>query len=351
MAQRWKQKPAGSNWGEFGPDDQRGRMNYVTREKVLQGIAEVKEGISFALSLPLDYPGGATLNPRRSPPRLAATIRDGKSAGKQNFCFPLADDEPELTDVVSDDRVLLTLQYSTQWDSFAHIGSRFDADGDGKREIVFYNGFRAGEHIVPSKGNAATHGWDKYEGSEARALGIENLAEHGAQGRGVMLDLHHHYGRERRAVGYDELMKLMDEDRVEVEKGDMVCVYTGFADLLLEMRKQPDAKLLHASCSGLDGRDERLLQWISDSGLAILASDNYAVEIIPVSLSKPKPAALMPLHEHCLFKNGIHLGEMWYLSDLARWLRSHRRSRFLLTAPPLRLPGAVGSPATPVATV
>ncbi len=351
MAQRWKQRPPGSNWGEFGPDDQRGRMNYVTREKVLQGIAEVKEGISFPLSLPLDYPGGATLNPRRSPPRLAATIRDGKSAGKQNFCFPLADDEPELTDVVSDDRVLLTLQYSTQWDSFAHIGSRFDADGDGRREIVFYNGFRAGEDLVPASERRDSEPWARYEGTEAKALGIQNLAEHGAQGRGVMIDLHHHYGRERRAVGYDELMKLMDEDRVEVEKGDMVCVYTGFADLLLEMRKQPDAKLLHASCSGLDGRDERLLQWVSDSGLAILASDNYAVEIIPVSLSKPKPAALMPLHEHCLFKNGIHLGEMWYLSELARWLRSHRRSRFLLTAPPLRLPGAVGSPATPVGTV
>ena len=351
MAQRWKQRPPGSNWGEFGPDDQRGRMNYVTREKVLQGIAEVKDGISFPLSLPLDYPGGATLNPRRSPPRLAATIRDGKSAGKQNFCFPLADDEPDLTDVISDDRVLLTLQYSTQWDSFAHIGSRFDADGDGKREIVFYNGFRAGEDLVPASSKNDAEPWARYEGTEARALGIENLAEHGAQGRGVMIDLHHHYGRERRAVGYDELMKLLDQDRVEVEKGDMVCLYTGFADLILEMRKQPDAKLLHSSCSGLDGRDERVLQWISDCGLAILASDNYAVELIPVSLSKPKPAALMPLHEHCLFKNGIHLGEMWYLTELARWLRSRRRSRFLLTAPPLRLPGAVGSPATPVGTV
>jgi hypothetical protein len=351
MAQRWKQRPPGSNWGEFGPDDQRGRMNYVTREKVLQGIAEVKDGISFPLSLPLDYPGGATLNPRRSPPRLAATIRDGKSAGKQNFCFPLADDEPDLTDVISDDRVLLTLQYSTQWDSFAHIGSRFDADGDGKREIVFYNGFRAGEDLVPDSSKNDAEPWARYEGTEARALGIENLAEHGAQGRGVMIDLHHHYGRERRAVGYDELMKLLDQDRVEVEKGDMVCLYTGFADLILEMRKQPDAKLLHSSCSGLDGRDERVLQWISDCGLAILASDNYAVELIPVSLSKPKPAALMPLHEHCLFKNGIHLGEMWYLTELARWLRSHGRNRFLLTAPPLRLPGAVGSPATPVGTV
>src|ERR1041385_7979842 len=245
----------------------------------------------------------------------------------------------------------LTLQYSTQWDSFAHVGSRFDADGDGKREIVFYNGFRAGEDVLPSKGGESGESWARFEGTEAKALGIQNLAEHGAQGRGVMIDLHHHFGRSRTAVDYDALMKLMDQDRVEVEKGDMVCLYTGFADLMLEMRKQPDAKLLHASCSGLDGRDPRVLNWISDSGLAILASDNYAVEIIPVSLSRPKPAALMPLHEHCLFKNGIHLGEMWYLTELARWLRRQRRNRFLLTAPPLRLPGAVGSPATPVGTV
>src|SRR6185503_5603180 len=137
----------------------------------------------------------------------------------------------------------------------------------------------------------------------------------------------------------------------EIEKGDMVCLYTGFADVLLEMRKKPDAKLLHQTCSGLDGRDERLLSWISDSGLAGLAADNYAVEIIPTSLSRPAPAALMPLHEHFIFKNGIHLGEMWYLATLARWLRGRQRHRFLLTAPPLRLPGAVGSPATPVATV
>ena len=42
---------------------------------------------------------------------------------------------------------------------------------------------------------------------------------------------------------------------------------------------------------------------------------------------------------------------MWYLGALARWLTANGRNRFLLTAPPLNLPGAVGSPATPVATV
>ena len=41
----------------------------------------------------------------------------------------------------------------------------------------------------------------------------------------------------------------------------------------------------------------------------------------------------------------------WYLTELAAWLRESGRSRFLLTAPPLRMPGAAGSPVTPVATV
>jgi len=48
---------------------------------------------------------------------------------------------------------------------------------------------------------------------------------------------------------------------------------------------------------------------------------------------------------------GPLLGELWRLTPLANWLREHARSRFLLTAPPLRLPGAVGSPVTPIATV
>ena len=165
------------------------------------------------------------------------------------------------------------------------------------------------------------------------------------------MDLNRHFGRERHAVTYDDLMKILEKDAVEIEKGDMVCLYTGFADVILELKKNPDPKLLHGTCSGLDGRDARLLQWISDSRLACLIADNYAVEIIPTSLASPRPHASMPLHEHCIFKNGIHLGELWYLTGLARWLREHGRNRFLLTAPPLRLPGAVGSPATPIATV
>ena len=115
--------------------------------------------------------------------------------------------------------------------------------------------------------------------------------------------------------------------------------------------REPTVEQLENTSAQLDGRDERLLQWITDSEIVALIADNYAVEALPSREGGAPCCAGLPLHEHCLFKNGIHLGELWWLTPLARWLRAHGRHRFLLTAPPLRLPGAVGSPATPIATV
>ena len=57
MASRWVRRPEGSTWGDFGPDDQLGRLNLLTPEKVREAVAEIHEGLSFCLSLPLDFPG------------------------------------------------------------------------------------------------------------------------------------------------------------------------------------------------------------------------------------------------------------------------------------------------------
>lgn len=341
---RWKIRPEGSTWGDFGDDDERGRTNLLTPEKVLQSVAEVKAGQSFCLSLPLDYPGGNELMPFRFPPRHLTAPR----GDRQNFNFPLQSYNDAFTDVVSDDAVLLYTQYSTQWDSLAHVGSLFDADGDGRPEPVYYNGWRAGEDIEGPAGKAQCDGL--VEGSFAHRLGIARMAETGVQGRGVLIDLERRFDQQRVLVDYGALMDICREDGIEVEPGDMVCLYTGFADLLLSMNRQPDKEKLHNACAVLDGRDQRLLQWITDSQLSVLIADNYAVEAYPARPADG-PCAALPLHEHCLFKLGVHLGELWYLGELARWLRKHNRNRFMLTAPPLRLPGAVGSPATPVATV
>ena len=81
-----------------------------------------------------------------------------------------------------------------------------------------------------------------------------------------------------------------------------------------------------------------------------MCADNPMVEKIE-GVERCAGTPMLPLHHHCLVKLGIHLGEFWWFGGIAPWLTAHGRAHFLLTAPPLNLPGAVGSPATPVATV
>jgi kynurenine formamidase len=352
MTKRWRQRPSGSTWGDWGDDDELGRINLVTPDKVLQGVREVEAGISFCLSLPLDYPGGNALNQRRYPPVLTPTEdMDGNAGTFYNVHMSEMADfgDPKYVDVWADDVVTLSLQYSTQWDSLAHVGAEFDADGDGTEEAVYYNGYRAGTDLVGPTPDAAGDG-----GSHrcfARHLGLEHMAYHGVQGRGVLVDLAAHLGDDWRAVDRDLLEAIMAEDDVTVEPGDMLLLHTGFATRILEYEREPDPKKIFTLCSYLDARDESLLEWIAESQISALVADNYAVEGLLGRDRIEGRHSFLPIHNLCLFKLGVPLGEMWYLHELASWLREHGRSRFLLTAPPLRMPGIVGSPLTPVATV
>ncbi|HTR68862.1 MAG TPA: cyclase family protein [Mycobacteriales bacterium] len=352
MTRRWARRPEGSTWGDWGEDDELGRINLLTADKVLAGAREVQAGVTFSLSLPLDFPGGSVLNQRRYPPKLAPTEdMNGVADTFYNVRMSEMPDwgDPKYVDVWADDVVTLSLQYSTQWDSLAHVGAEFDADGDGVEEAVYYNGYRAGVDLVGPAEDASGDGTGQR--CFARHLGLEHMAAHGVQGRGVLVDLAHHLGHDWTAVNLSTLREIMAADGVVVEPGDMLVLHTGFATDVLAMNKELDPRRIFTLCSYLDAHDEELLQWIADSQISALIADNYAVEGLLGKDRDPSRHSFLPIHHLCLFKLGVPLGEMWYLSDLATWLREHDRSRFLLTAPPLRLPGAVGSPLTPVATV
>ncbi len=338
MAQKWKQRPEGSNWGEFGPDDQLGRLNHLTEENTLQAAREIKVGRRFCLSLPLDVPRTNATNARRQPPEFKPVVRDGEVA----FNLILGKYSPGETAVNSDDAVLIYNQHSTQWDSFGHMGSMFDANGDGEAEPIQYNG-----HSICDE-----NGKPRFGELGAWNLGIEHMARQCVQGRGVLVNLKQHYGEESHPVGYDDLMRILEADGVEVEQGDILAVYTGYADLLLALGNDIPADLPGTRCSAFDGRDDKLLKWIDDSGIAALTCDNRAVEYEHGSLPDGcESGAMLAIHELCLFKLGIHLGEMFYFTELAEWLTANNRYRFFMTAPPLHLPGAVGSPANPIGTV
>ncbi|MBH0121602.1 cyclase family protein [Rhodococcus sp. CX] len=347
MTKRWTHRPPGSTWGDWGEDDELGRINLLTPEKVLEGVREVEHGISFSLSLPLDYPGGSAMNQRRYPPILRPT--EDLQHNQDTFYNVVARDtiNPNFIDVWSDDVVTMWLQYSTQWDSLAHQGALFDADGDGVSEAVYYNGFRSGTDIVGPQEDAKGDGSGST--SFARHLGLEHMAAHGVQGRGVLVDIAHHLNSDWQPVDLKTLQDIMKADNVVVEPGDMLLLHTGFATQVLEWGKNPDPDRIKAMYPYLDATDDDLLQWITDSQISALIADNYAVEGWPPDSDTPH--SLLPIHNLCLFKLGVPLGELWYLHDLAKWLREHNRSRFLLTAPPLYLPGTQGSPLTPVATV
>lgn len=330
---RWLKRPEGANWGEFGEQDTVGRMNLVTPERRRRALAEAREGEVFLLGLPLDHPR-SQLFPGRVPPQLAPTT---DAQGRVMY-----DWQPTggATDVVNDDRVTMDLQYSTQWDGLGHYGVAFDADNDGVAEHVFYNGYRSDGDFVQPSGDRAPR---------ALALGIEKLAQTCVQGRGVLVDIRGALANRHGAVGYEGLQRALAVQGASVEAGDFLCVYTGYSDLLLQGGAQVDPAAL-GRCPGLDGFDPELLKWIDQVGLAAICADNPMVEKI-AGVERCAGKALLPLHEHCLVKLGIHLGELWWFGGIAPWLATHGRAHFLLTAPPLNLPGAVGSPATPIGTV
>ena len=336
---RWINRPEGSNWGDFGADDQLGTLNYITETERLAAVSEIREGRAFCLSLPLDLPGNVQLNPRRHPPRLAPTC-----LGETPYInYPLSNVDPMLKDVLSDDQVLMSMQYSTQWDSLAHVGALFDADGDGVAERCYYNGYRADEDVL-GDGEVGDHA------SYACRLSVAEMAKTPVQGRSVLIDFTRHFGRERVIVTREILENVLDKDGIEIRQGDILMLRTGYAEALTEMQDAPDPQhLQHRVGAVLDGTDAALHEWITDSRIAAIAADNYAVEN---PHADPHACCLrLPLHHHCLFKLGLPLAELWYLRDLATALEAAGRYSAFLTAPPLYLPGAIGSPVTPVATI
>ena len=325
-------RPERSNWGDWGENDKVGQLNLISDDVVVEAAKEIKVGKRFCLSLPLDLPGNNVLNMIRKEPRLKPIIRE--KAEYYNYRWDLKD--KRLTDIASDDSVIIDLQFSTQWDGLCHRGAMFD-QGNGP-EPLYYNGFKAKDTACVTV-------------DEALPIGIENMADTGVQGRAVLVDLKNEVGTDERVeVGYDLLMSIMDKQKVKIKKGDILCLWTGLDELIIENNKS-EGRNLKNKCAVLDGWDDKLLEWIASSDISAIASDNLAIEGVGKKIPDGYKGSALPLHEQCIFKLGMHLGELWYLAEIANWLKVNDRNTFFLTAPPLKLRGAAGSPVTPVGTV
>lgn len=297
-----------SAWGLFGAEDNVGLVNLMTPERIARAARLVVRGAAF----PLDAPIGAfepSTSPVRTPPRHTVLHPPG------SFSF----------DDLYDN---FYTQAGSQWDSLGHVGYDIGA---------YYNGATA-DDIACGGRNTIAH-WSR----------------HGIAGRGVLLDMTRNFAGsaayhpgESKAFGVDDLERARRTADVEFEPGDVVLLYTGFAEWYLgqsvEERKQLRRPL---SSPGL-AQSEDVVEYLWNAHVAAVVADNHAVEVWPVDFG-PEYPPLSFLHRVLIGQLGMALGELWWLKDLADDCALDGRYTCFLASAPFNAPNGIGSTANAVA--
>lgn len=296
-----------SNWGRWGADDELGALNYITPAKRVEAAALVRRGETFSLCVPLtggqgpQTGAGSRVNPLHF---MTATgcdptnrVRLGGDAG------------------YTDDFIGISVQGGTQWDALCHIfygGS-------------MYNGFPATD--VTSQG-AARNGIDKVHAEFVS--------------RGVLLDIAALKGVECLDPGYPittaDLLEAEQAQGVSFGEGDVVVVRTG---QMATTHGFTDWSRFRGAEAGLHYETAELFD---DRRVAAVAADNMMVEA-----TAHLDGYYVPFHMLALVNLGIHLGEFWYLEDLAADCAADGVWEFLLVAQALPITGGTGSPLNPLA--
>ncbi|MDN4474736.1 cyclase family protein [Demequina sp. SYSU T00192] len=302
-----------SNWGRWGEDDAVGTLNLIDDEARTRAARLVRTGESLSLSLPFDMNGPQRGWRRRTNP-VHTMLDTGTDAerGLQGFPHGIGG---------ADDVIAMPLQCSTQWDGLGHI---FDHG-------MAWNGRRAGD-VVTSEGDLVT--------------GIEHAAPL-ITGRGVLLDLGRHLSPatgeldDGYAITPDDLDACIAAQgpTSEIGTGDIVLVRTG---QLARAKREGWGEYAGGPAPGLSFTTA---PWLRARDIAAIATDTWGFEVRPNEFEN----AFQPLHQVVIPHLGLTIGEMWDLDALADSCAASSRYEFLLTAAPLRITGAVGSPVNPIA--
>ena len=294
-----------SNWGRWGPDDQRGTLNLIDSEAVLRGRNAITSGRPFSLAIPFDQTGpqwDSANMPERVNPELRTYM--------VNLTF--TGDPADFT--TSDDSFRMGSQAATHLDSLAHAGY----------DELLWNDTPAS---VVSEGGAAQ-------------LGIEHVGALAT--RGVLLDIAGLHGvdhfDDNYAITGDDLSAAADRARIAVAPGDAALVRTGQMHYL----REGDKRRYSFPSPGLSTKS---IEWFRDHDVALVATDTITFEVYPCE----NPRVFMPVHMIQLRDMGLSQGQNWYLDALAADCASDGQYDFLLVATPIPLTGAVGAPAAPTA--
>jgi kynurenine formamidase len=296
-----------STWGAHGPDDEKGSLNHITAEHRVAAARLVRRGVVFSLAVPIkNGTGPMGHNPVGRFNPLHHMTATGDTRG------PL--DMGAGADF-SDDVLVIGCHATTHWDALSHVyyGDRL------------YNGYSASD----------------VDATGARRNGIDKVHSEFVS-RGVLLDVARSKSVDVLPAGYaitpEDLTICAERQGVEVGAGDIVLVRTG----ALGHVAGDDWSAFHAHPR--PGLHYSTAEWMLEHRVAAVAADNSGVEA-PSTLEGVRN----PLHMLALRDLGVHLGEYWYLEELADDCASDGRFDFMLVAQPLRIHGGVGSPINPLA--
>ena len=301
-----------SNWGRWGTDDVLGTLNYLDDAKRAQGATLVRRGVSFSLAQSFDMNGPQKGWRRRTNP-VHTMLDTGTDAERGNQGFPHGIGG-------ADDVIFMPLQASTQWDGLGHIFDHGNA----------WNGRRAGD-VVTSDGDLVT--------------GIQTATGR-MSGRGVLLDVGRVIGQDGElpdgfaiTTQHLEATIAAQGPTATIGRGDLVLVRTG---RLARARRDGWGDYAGGASPGLSFTTA---DWLHGSEITAIATDTWGFEVRPNEFDN----AFQPLHQVAIPHIGLFIGEMWDLDALATDCAADGVYEFWLSAEPLPVTGAVGSPVAPVA--
>lgn len=292
--------------GRWGKGDQLGAGHFLTPDVTLAALRMVKNGAVVDMSHVIEI-GAPRMAPNQSPyhiqagPTSAGSIRRRRKMGAKN------DAGSNL------ERIEMT----------THVGTHIDALGHFSKGDMLYGGYSATETV---------------DDFGLTNLGIEHMPP--MVTRGIILDVSRldggDYLESGRAVRVADLEKALAAGKLEIRRGDVVCINTGWGRFFMT----DNDKYLH----GEPGIDKDAARWLTAQDCVAIGADNMALEVLP---GTNHPEEIMPVHQHCLAEAGVHIIENLVMDELIQ--KDVRQFCFMLSA--IKLKGATGCPVRPIAIV
>ena len=297
-----------NNWGRWGPDDQRGTLNFITDDVVRRATGLVRDGKVLSLALPLseDGPQLGFVRGRTNPEHRMIAVHELMGGGTEDL---LGVDGVRF----NDDAVSMGLQAATHWDGLSHV----------------------------SYAGRMWNGVDPADVDEAGAhrLGVETYGP--LVSRGVLLDLARAAGVGRLDGGLALTPAHLDAAEglagVTVGAGDIVLLRTGQMQLL-----HAGDKLGYAISTA--GPSMQSVEWFHQRSVAAVATDNLSFEVYPGEVD----GLALPVHMLHIVEMGLVQGQNFDLEALAAHCAADGHYEFLLVAAPEPFVAACGSPVVPV---